>query len=273
VTRPHPDPSLPLDVLLTPERASPHAWGFTLPDGWQQGRGAFGGLVVGALVRAVEAAVGSGERALRSLTAELCGATQPGEAVVRTDVLRAGKGVSTVAARLEQGGEVQAHAVAVMGRARATDFDTNLLPPPAPERWQDCPVLPIGPPMGPQFARYFEFRSSGPLPFSGVQTDRVQGWIRPRSEPARRDAAWVVACVDAWWPVFYANTGAPRPMATIAFTFQLLREPATLDPCAPLRHVARTIAGNQGYIVEFRELWTDTGALVALNQQTIAVIR
>ena len=58
------------------------------------------------------------ERPLRSLTAELCGPVMPGPATISVEPLRRGSGVTTLAARLEQGGEVLAHVVGVFGRPR-----------------------------------------------------------------------------------------------------------------------------------------------------------
>ena len=266
-----PDPARPLDDFITPVPLGDGAFAFTFPDGWQQGRGMFGGLVVAAMIRAVEATVDDG-RSLRSITAELCGPTLPGPAVVRTEVLRAGSGVSTIAARLIQGDAIQAHAVVVLGKPRAGDTDATGLAPPPESSWRDVPVVPVAPPFGPDFARFFEFRNTGALPFSGKHATQASGWIRPHNAQ-KRDAAWVAACADAWWPVLFAQVSAPRPMATIAFSLQLLCDPATLDADAPLRHVARTIAVSQGYAVEYRELWDADGRLVALNEQTIAVIK
>jgi hypothetical protein len=266
-----PDPTSPLDTFITPEPLGNGAFAFTFPDGWQQGRGAFGGLVVAALVRAVEATVQDG-RTLRSLTAELCGPTLPGMATIQTEVLRAGNAVSTLAARLMQGEELQAHAVAVLGQPRTTDCDVPARREMPPLAWHDTPVLEIGPPLGPHFARYLEFRNTGPLPFSGAEATHTSGWVRPRYAH-KRDAAWIAACADAWWPVLFASQAAPRPMATIAFSLQMLCDPMTLDPQAPLYHIAHTKAVHEGYAVEFRELWTHDMRLVALNEQTIAVIK
>jgi hypothetical protein len=62
-------------------------------------------------------------------------------------------------------------------------------------------------------------------------------------------------------------------MATIAFTLQFLGDLSRLSSAIPLQFVAQSIAVAQGHAVEFRELWSEDGQLVALNQQTIAVIR
>ena len=73
------------------------------------------------MVKALEAQAPG--RVLRSLTSELCGPLQPGEASVLVDTLREGNAVTTCTVRLEQGGQVQAHGVGVLGKTRVTDRD------------------------------------------------------------------------------------------------------------------------------------------------------
>jgi hypothetical protein len=66
---------------------------------------------------------------------------------------------------------------------------------------------------------------------------------------------------------------APRPMATLAFTLQIVADLDALPPGEPLFHRATAVAAREGYSVEMRELWTKAGALVALNQQTFVAIK
>ena len=70
----------------------------------------------------------------------------------------------------------------------------------------------------------------------------------------------------------FTRLAAPRPMATITFAFQALVDPRTLDPDAPLFHAARALGNDDGYVAEIRELYTESGRLVGLNQQTFAVL-
>lgn len=268
-----PTPDQPFDTLVSTTRTAPgrHRWEVT--DGWQQGRGAFGGLVVGALVRALEAEAGSPERPLRSLTAELCGPTLPGEAELSVEVLRSGTGVTTAACKLVQLGEVQAHAVAAFGKARPVVKDARWLSPPPLSDWRGLEPLPVEPPLGPVFAKWFSFRTDGPLPLSGQEPPETHGWIFPKSPGVLRDNALVAACTDAWWPALYTTLDGPRPMATLAFTLQLLGTLEGLPPDAPLFFRSRAPVLQDGYCVEFREVWGSDGRLLALNQQTIAVLK
>lgn len=256
---------------LTPTPVSPGRFTAAVPDGWQQGRGAYGGLVTALLTRALEATTPG--RPLRSLTSELCGPVQPGEVTLEVEVLRAGNAVTTNAVRLTQGGEVLAHGVGVLGLARAgTARQVGLVAPERPD-WRELEVVPVQPPYGPVFARHFEYRPARYLPYSGNTEPRAEGWIRPPPVDGTRDAAWLAFCIDAWWPALYAVAEAPRPMATVAFTFQPFAHLEGLDPAQPLFHRAQLAASDDGYCVELRELWGHDGRLLALNQQTFVIIK
>ncbi len=260
-----------LDTWLTPEPLGPGRYRLTLPDGWQQGRGLFGGLLTGAMTRTLEAATPG--RPLRSLTAELFAPVQPGPSELVLSTLREGNAVTTVAVRLEQNGEVMAHAVGVLGKTRVTDRERTELAAPERPDWRQQEVLAVEPPIGPAFARFWEFRPTKYLPFSGNDVAAAEGWIRPNEASSLRDAGFLAACADAWWPVMFAVEEAPRPFATVAFTFQPFVRFEGLDPAAPLFHRARLAAASQGYCVELRELWSETGTLLALNQQTFVIIK
>lgn len=260
-----------IGAILTTTPAAPGSFRAQVPDGWQQGRGAFGGLVIGLLARAGTAAAGDPSRGLRSLTAELCGPTQPGPADISVEALRAGSGVTTLAARLVQGSEVQAHATLVLGRTREPAETWDELERPAAPPWREVPVVAL--PGAPVFTRHLEYRPTRAPAFTGGEASVAEGWVRFPRAPATVDAAYVAMLIDAWWPAAFARMRAPRPMATIAFTLQLVADPARIDPSEPVFHRARTPVAAGGYMVEFRELWSPAGELLALNQQTFVVIR
>lgn len=260
-----------LDTWLTPEPLAPGRYRVELPDGWQQGRGLFGGLLTGAMTRTLETFTPG--RPLRSLTAELFAPVQPGTSELVLTTLREGNAVTTVAVRLEQRGEVLAHGVGVLGKARVTDRERTDLDAPERPDWRDVERVPVQPPFGPDFARHWDFRPVKYLPFSGNTRAAAEGWIRPEQGGVIRDAGFLAACADAWWPTVFAVEEAPRPMATVAFTFQPFVRFDGVDPHAPLFHRARLAAATDGYCVELRELWSETGRLLALNQQTFVIIK
>ncbi len=267
-----PAPTADLRTLSTVHTTAPGHWQTVFPESWKQGRGVFGGLVLATLTRALSQAVES-TRTLRSLTAQLCGPTQAGLGDIHVQVLRAGNNVSTLNAQLTQNGEVQAHAVGIFGADRSKERDQVTLSAPHLPHWKEVEAIEVAPPFGPEFGQFFEFRPVGPLPFGAGTVAEAMGFIAPKNLGPTWDAAAVVACADAFWPSTFALESGPRPMATIAFTFELCMDLSALPPDAPLFHRARAAAVDSGYVVEFRELWSAKGQLVALNQQTLCIIR
>lgn len=244
-----------------------------IPDGWQQGRGAFGGLVLATMLRAIERSEKDGARATRTLSGDLCGPVLPGVAAIRVRELRRGANQSNFTAELVQNGEVQATATAVLSAPRKVTMARPTLDAPAPQDWVALPVLPMGVAPTPVFTQHYEYRSQQVPPFQGVHPDPTcDGWIRERSTLAALDGPAMIGRLDAWWPTAFGLGTGPRPMATISFTAELLADPASLDPAQPLRYRARMAALHEGFFVELRELW-QADRPVALNQQTFVVIK
>jgi acyl-CoA thioesterase len=253
-----------LSEILEPRRLSDREFTISVPDGWQQGRGAFGGLVLGSLARCIEEAEPDKERTIRSLTAVIAGPVQPGVATVRIEPMRRGNAVSTMRASLISEGEVLADMVAVLGRPRVGTPTWQTLKPPEMPDWRELPPAPIEPPIAPVFTKQFEYRVTGPLPFSGGSEAVASGWVRPKLPGDGRGAAYLVALIDAWWPASAACFDGPRPVATVTFTMEVVGSADGLDPAAPIFHTARAPVSADGYTVEFRELWGVDGRLLAL---------
>lgn len=252
---------------------APSTFSIELPDGWQQGRGAFGGLVLATLLRAIEASEADKARTVRSLIGDLAGPVLPGAAEIVVTALRRGANQSNVRADLRQNGEILAFASAVLSTPRKEgipNFRPRIEKPPAPETGL---FLPPEAPGKPVFLQHFEQHVTGPLPWSGAKTPEAAGWIRLREMPSVIDAPLLVAYLDSYWPACFAVFDAPRPMATISFTAEILCDPTKLDPKAPYFYRARTIAEHEGFQLEERMLYDAEGLLIAANQQTFCVIK
>ena len=72
--------------------------------GWRAGRGPHGGYLAAMLLRALIAAVDDPVRTPRSLTIHYARAPEPGPVEIRTTFERQGRSLSTLSARMEQGG-------------------------------------------------------------------------------------------------------------------------------------------------------------------------
>ena len=155
-----------------------------IPDGWQQGRGAFGGLVLGMLFRAILRCEPDAQRAARTVAGDISGPALPGPAEIRVRALRRGSNQSNFSAELIQGGTVLAIATAVLSKARRSSRELTRATPPPPDDWRNAPVLPVAPPVGPKFAQHYEYRLAGPWPFAGHPVPEVGG-LDPRAVGAR----------------------------------------------------------------------------------------
>ncbi|MGA9522752.1 MAG: thioesterase family protein [Myxococcaceae bacterium] len=253
------------------ERVREGLWRAQIPEGWEQGRGAFGGLVLGTLVRAMEAERPDPSRTLRTLTGDLCGPVLAREAELEVEVLRHGARTTFIDARLRQGGRVQARASAVFAQPLAETRATVPEDPPDAPPWTAVDSVPVGPPFGPVFSQHYDYRITGPFPLSGGTEAVAEGYIREKDPPAVLDTPTLIGRVDAWWPALLTVESAVRPMATVSFTAEITADLTTIPGAEPLFHRARVVAIRDGLTVEFRELWHGR-TRVAMNQQTFAVL-
>lgn len=263
----------------------PDVFQLDVPDGVQQGRGAWGGVATGAMTSAVTQRVTWPDQVVRTMSAQLVAPLLTGRSVIRTEILREGSATTTVAARVEsQSGELVAHAVVVLGSPRSGDAMpdgpgwSTLVPPP---ELADGPgplmVLPARAP-APDFLRQVELHPTVGLPFTADGRNEASGWLRPVAPVSRIDASLVVALADTWWVAVMARLDRPRPVGTVGFACEVTGDPSSVridadGRLAPLFHRGRLIAAREGFTVETRELWTASGQLLTWNTQTVAVIR
>lgn len=261
---------LTLATHVTPIEPGRFVW--SVPDHWQQGRGAFGGLVVAAMTRAAMASEVDAERAVRAIACEILAPVLAGEARVHVETLRRGAGVTALDVRVmqtEDGASVlRARGTVTLARTRNHDRDLQITEPPVRTDFDAAPRAPVGPPFAPTFTQHLDFRPLGPAPFSGASVPQVDGWIA-----APRTSGWgppeLLALVDAYWPSLMVLETAPRPLVTLTFAAQLLAVPER----GPLYHRGRALAAQDGYLAELRELFTADGRLVVANQQVITIVK
>lgn len=252
--------------------SAPTSFAAQIPDGWQQGRGAFGGLSLGLLTHALIASEPEASRTLRALTGDICGPVLPGSATITVETLRRGNNLSNLDARLYQDSAVQARASAVMSAMRKVDVAPHSPAAPTMVDWKTCTPIADKPGFFPPFTQHYEYWNHGPLPFSGHADARIDGFVRERNRTDALDAPAVIALLDSYWPALFSRETQPRLIATVTFSAELFVDPSTIPGNEPLRYRSHVIALQQGYFLEHRELWHGQ-TLVAMNQQTVAVLK
>lgn len=259
------------------------AW--IVPDTWQQGRGAWGGLLVR---RIVDAVVQNEDlaRQVRSITAQIPEPVLAGHHQVVSKLIRKGSAMSMWQVDIFREGDnvTVACGQVVTGRDKKLDLD------PPGEAWgsasfpqvppvEEVEIALVGPSFGPVFSQHLDYRPITPLPTLGTESV-VHGWINlpQRTEPGVHwNAAQLLSIVDAWWPSPYTLMKTMRPVATVSFSANLLIHPmdiASIDgERSPLLHDASVSSIHGGFMSELRRLWTPDGRLVVENLQSLMVIK
>ena len=261
--------SSPFEQASAVERIEDNVYRSLVPSGWEMGRGAFGGLVLGTLARAMIASEPDAGRSLRFFAGEIAAPVPPGETRIEVEILRRGNNLTNLDARLRVDGSVLARASAGLSTSRSTAGATITPKPPGLPAFADTAPAGVPKSMAPPFSRHFDFRSTGPLPFSGGPEPIVEGYVRELVSPSVVDAPMILALLDSYWPATFSVASAPHAAATVGFTAQLLIDPSSLDPASPLSYRSSVAAMRDGFFVEMRELWNGD-ELVAMNQQTFA---
>lgn len=240
---------------------------------WQQGKGAYGGLVAALLLGAIERELPGGQRVARITTA-FCAALLPGIVELEVAVVRAGRNVSVLEGRMHIAAEgerrVVATAMATACRAREHPIalaPMRTLPMPPVDSVADGPeahYLPV-------FAKRFSFRQCvGPTPFSGLGPARVGGWCR-LNEDGPLDAAALAAMLDAWPPAAVGLSSGWCPVASLEMSVEIETD-VPIAARSWLFYDARCERVTGGLADERATLHLADGTRVASAQQLIALL-
>jgi acyl-CoA thioesterase len=242
-------------------------FGAEMSERWWVERGPNGGYVAALILRAIQRAAATA-RAPRSLTVQFPRAPVAGPVEIAVEIEREGGKATFLSARLEQAGELQATALAVL----ADDLDASgfaelqmpAVEPPGELYSPDPAQVPGMPPMMQNYSLRPALGGaafSGGPPHSGV-------WMRSR-EPRLLDAPLAAAILDAWFPAPFIGLERAVPAPTIDYTVHFrapLPEPkAVADD--PYLAVFRSGLARGGFFEEDGELWSKDGQLLAHSRQ------
>jgi acyl-CoA thioesterase len=243
----------------------------TVHTSWYQGRGAFGGVLAGAVLRSMMRELNDAARSPRSFTVHFSAPVTEGEVLLTVRTERAGRQVTHLTARLEQQGQVACVASATFAVSRQTSLVYQQVKVPEAPPAADVPSVPEDAPL-PAFGRHFEFRWFAGVPFSGAAEARMGGWIRPRV-PTSLDAPLAVALLDAFPPSPSARVEGFCNLATMDLTvhFYAPLPPQGASPEAFWLRTAHSRQASEGYADDLAELWDAEGRLLAQCRQMVAV--
>jgi acyl-CoA thioesterase len=256
-----------LSEILGSATVNDGVWSATASNDWLQGRSLFGGIQAAMALRAMRRLVHP-DVPLRVLQTTFVAPVAAGTVAVRARVLRTGKSVTQVEARIVEAGETAALFVGVFGRAR-------------PSRVEVVPNLPVvedevhdehRAPPGVAFAQHFTLRQlRGDRLISGSRRTNAVLEVGIKDGDAAVTEEHVVAIADAPPPLALAFLETPAFGSSVTWTLEMLE--GRLDGLSLDRwqlHIDLA-AARDGYTSQSVFLCAEGGRPVAISRQSMVV--
>lgn len=255
-----------LDTL----RAAQNGWQADIPDDWQQGRTAYGGLqtalAVGALRRLVPA-----DLPLRVAQTTFMAPVPAGAVRLETRVLRTGKSAVHAECRIGDGEQALCTVLAIFGRGR--DSALRIAPSqPEPQETPDAQrELPYRAGLTPAFTQHFAMRwTGGGMLFSGAASNATRIHVRHREAQPLAEAH-VIALADTVPSPGLSMLHKPAMASSLTWTLEFVDHHFDFPHEAFWRMDTEVTAAGDGYLAQSALLWNPQGRLCALSRQSVVV--
>lgn len=236
--------------------------------------GVHGGLTLGLLVMAMQNALTPDYGPNAQLRSAVARYHRPitEEFQVETSVVRAGRSVATLAARVDSAAGIHVDATAIFATPRSEDRPGFGPPAPAAPPPQDCELY-FGPTEFVPILSHLEFRFVGAnRPFTGSAEPELTGWVRMIEDEEPPDVYRLAFLMDALAPSYGSVLSEPTLVPTIELAVRPGGGLATASsPWVLLRARTRT-AGPDGWIDEEIDAWGPDGAHLGSAQQLRLVL-
>ncbi|GAA0297065.1 acyl-CoA thioesterase II [Psychrosphaera haliotis] len=244
----------------------------TIPDNWSQGRTVFGGLSAALAYQAAENLISDG-RELRAFHCNFVGPLNVDEEVeVSAEVLRTGRNVTQILAKVVQNGQVGVMVQVCFGVSRESKLNHIDHPKhdmPIPKKAKFIPQIPK---IVPKFIRHFDLAlEKGSFSVGTKKDPEMHGWCRLSKAPSEMKMAYLIALMDAWPPTMFQMMKLPAPASTMSWDIEFIHPISEILPTDWLACVVKASHVNQGYGHEEADFWDQNGRLVALSRQVVAV--
>ncbi|MEM9600951.1 MAG: thioesterase family protein, partial [Pseudomonadota bacterium] len=239
-----------------------------IPDGWKQGRTAYGGLTAALMLVRAQAMLDT-PLPLRSALVNFTGpVSEP--PIIETAILRQGRNVTTLGARGDIDGKAVCTATFSFGAARDSHLNVDCAAPDAPDP-DDCPAfLDVDSPFIPTFTRNFETRLiEGNRPMSGGTSKRLRCWARHGDEASREGEAALLCLADILPPAALTIMKQIGPVSSMTWICNILRDPGTDEGWYQVE--ADLTAAVDGYSSQVMRIWNRRGDLIVEGMQSIAI--
>ena len=245
-----------------------------IPLGWLQGRTIFGGLTTAMMLSKAMQVIDDPEKRLLSTSVVFVGPVQEKPVRVTVEILRQGKSVTNVEARIWQDDAVQGILLASFGSDREStiQLDQTRTAPvyPAPESLVKLPYHPLMPQC---YQNYDLVWAEGKYPCSAAEKPDFGGWFRyndEKFEDGPLSMPEFIAMLDIWPAGLFPILKRPAPGSSVSWSVTLLG-PIQANRRDWFKYKVFTDHAAHGYSTEYAHVWDQNNRLIAICRQTVAI--
>jgi acyl-CoA thioesterase len=237
----------------------------SIPNGWSQGRAAYGGLVGAIAATSMRKMIGDGCPAIRSFMGSFVAPVPPGDCSVESRLIRQGKNVTQMAADVVANDQVCFQALAVFGASRDTESVPNSFPF-NPEPRDSVPLL-VPNPMMPPFLKFFDCHwTGGGIPLSGTKDRRLGLWVRHGSDVDAYPVEKIISLCDFPPPIMMSHYTKPVRVSSLSWSLEFTLPPEEVKSDWFYIDFNLDAAAN-GYSQQSGYIFTEQGELCAMSRQ------
>jgi acyl-coenzyme A thioesterase PaaI-like protein len=243
-------------------------WRADVPDLWTQGRTVFGGLQAALLLRAMRTVLPA-PLPLKVIQTAFVAPVPAGIVRLSARVLRVGKSVTQIEARIVDGDATAALAVGIFGANRPSRI--HVAPPRAPDPPGEPLNIAFVPGLSPKFLQHFDLRwLEGALLYTGSTSTRAVMGIGMHDD-APTTEEHILAIADVPPPIAMSFLTEPAVGSSMTWTLEMLTGAVSSYPLSEYRLDAELVAASGGYTSQSVMVWGPDGAPVALSRQSMVV--
>lgn len=267
----------PFSAIVAGRRRDGHTVTFDIAADWQQGRTAYGGVVSAIAAQAMRDVAGAGWPAdvvLRAMQCSFVSVVEPGRVQVEVEVLRQGRNVCQVMARVIEGGRLGTVAMGVYSAERPSSLAPRRAQRPPPRHEAEAlPAVPYMAGLMPPFLQHLEMRwSEGSVPYSGTPGHRSSIHLQLRDHDSASIVPEVLTVLlsDAPATPVIGELKSRVPSSSVTWALELR---AHTQPYGEgwWRIDSESVLVEGGYVNHAARLWAPGGELAATGTQLVTV--
>lgn len=261
-----------IDQVFKPFEHKQAKYEIHVPSSWTQGRTVYGGLSAALAYQAAENLI-EDERYVRAFHCNFIGPINCEQPVlVEAELLRTGKNVTQIMAKVSQQGQVATMVQVCFGVNRASklrqiDQSTHSMKPPKSPKF-----IPQIPKIVPKFIQHFDYVfDKGNLSLTKNDEAVIHGWSKFSNPPPSMEIAYLIALMDAWPPTMFQLLRLPAPASTMSWDIEFINPEAVVVPNSWLASETEAHHIQNGYGHEEAKFWNEQGQLIAIAKQVVTV--